>query len=145
MMTYRPTLRWLLAFSLYVLFMSALPVHADACLDAPPPRFTPGMNGVVAPGVNGLRLRALPVVGAGTVGSLNSGTRFTVISGPSCNGGYNWWRVDVVGAGTGWIAEGDWSQYFIAPETPAPARTLSPRAVFWVRVGLVLLRYASII
>jgi len=144
MMTRRPILRRLLTFSLLVLFVNALPVHADACLDAPPARFTPGMDGVVAPGVNGLRLRALPAVGAGTVGSLNSGTRFTVISGPSCNGGYNWWRVDVVGAGTGWVAEADWSQYFIAPEAPAPARTLSPVAVFWARIGFVLLRYAPL-
>jgi hypothetical protein len=39
-----------------------------------------------------------------------------VISGPSCNGGYNWWRVELTLGGTrGWVAEASWMQYFVMP------------------------------
>lgn len=91
------------------------PMCAEACSDAPPPRLEAEASGQVTPGVRGLRLRALPAVGAGTLLNINDGTAFTVISGPSCNGGYNWWRVELSNGTRGWLAEGTWSQYYVMP------------------------------
>lgn len=110
-------MRVIVPLLLLFLLLSAAPLHAEACPAAPPPRFLPGMEGVVAPGIRGLNLRALPAVGAGTLLTLNSGTRFRVISGPSCNSDYNWWRVTVIGSGgvSGWLAEGAWEQDFVLP------------------------------
>lgn len=90
--------------------------HAETCVDAPPTRLQEDSEGQVILGLRGLRLRALPVVDAGEVLNLNGGTAFTVIGGPSCNGGYNWWRVELTIGGTrGWVAEGSWTQYFVTP------------------------------
>ncbi len=102
---------------IFILLLNGHPATADTCHGAPPTRLQEGLEGEVTPGLIGLHLRALPAIGAGTVLSLNSGTRFEVISGPSCNSGFNWWRVTVVGTGgtSGWIAEADWSQYFVRP------------------------------
>ncbi len=104
--------------TLFVIFVLGLfpvsSVRAEACADAPPTRLLVESTGQVVPGLRGLRLRALPVVDAGEVANLNGGTAFTVLTGPSCNGGYNWWRVELTIGGTrGWLAEGTWTQYFV--------------------------------
>lgn len=95
--------------------------RAQSCPDAPPPRLHVDQAGIVAAGIDRLRLRALPAVGTGEVRVLYAGTRFTVLAGPSCNGGYAWWRIRLEGADvTGWAAEGDWTRYYLAPAAPVP-------------------------
>ncbi len=72
--------------------------------------------GEVAPTVDALRLRLLPSTGAGYEVLLNAGTRFRVLEGPTCNGGYYWYRVRLgVNDETGWVAEGLTGQYWIQP------------------------------
>jgi|GEM_PF-5596495 len=102
-----------------ILALYAIPnsVRAEACEDGPPTQLDIGMAGIVAPEIDRLQLRALPAVGTGVEERLRAGLTFTVIDGPSCNGGYNWWRVELTdGSGRrGWLAEGDWEGYYVLP------------------------------
>lgn len=98
------------------------PTHArDACPDAPPPRLQVGGTAVVVDGADRLNMRALPAVGTAIVQVLYSGNELLVLDGPSCNGGYNWWRVEYAETRRGWVAEGDWETYYVVPDR-APAR-----------------------
>jgi hypothetical protein len=97
------------------------------CPAAPRSRLHAGMTAVVAPGIGPLNLRALPAVGTGIRAQLYGGHRLTVLSGPSCNSGYAWWRVETRAGVRGWIAEGTWLRYWVIPardsesgHTPAP-------------------------
>ncbi len=110
----RLTLLILLVLSVY-----ANPAFADACLYAPPPHLMEGIEAVVIG--DGLSLRALPAVSTGLDGKLYTGNVLKVISGPSCNGIYNWWRVETSAGIRGWVAEGSWDHYFVVPEADAKA------------------------
>ncbi len=88
---------------------------AGACARAPRPRLSVGLAAVVAKDVRRLNLRALPAVDTGVQRLLNAGALLTVLAGPSCNGGYNWWRVETAKGERGWVAEGDWEAYFVVP------------------------------
>lgn len=93
------------------------------------------MEAVIASGIGPLNLRALPAVGTGIRAQLYGGHRLTVISGPSCNGSYAWWRVETRAGVRGWIAEGNWLRYWVIPGrdadrgfTPAPLAFTCPPA-----------------
>lgn len=98
---------------------------ADACADAPATRLRVGMEAMVAPNVGPLNLRALPAVSTGIEVQLYSGNRLIVLGGPSCNGHYNWWRVESRNGSRGWVAEGTWERYWVIPARER-ARTVSP-------------------
>jgi hypothetical protein len=104
-----------IALILSILLVSATPnfARADACAAAPWPRLSVGDEAMIAPGINRLNLRALPAVDTGVEGQLNAGVRVTVLAGPSCNGHYNWWRVETASGTRGWVAEGDWESYWV--------------------------------
>ncbi|HLU09210.1 MAG TPA: SH3 domain-containing protein [Oceanobacillus sp.] len=106
-----------LSLILLILTLYASPnlVHADACLNAPVPRLHVGMQAVVAENIGPLNLRALPAVSTGVEVQLYSGNRLTVLSGPSCNGHFNWWRVETANGRRGWVAEGTWERYWVVP------------------------------
>ncbi len=91
--------------------------QAAACASAPRPRLSAGIEAVVAQDVRRLNLRTLPAVDTGVQRLLNAGVTLTVLNGPSCNGGYNWWRVETAKGERGWVAEGDWDAYYIVPVT----------------------------
>lgn len=112
---------WLI-LSVWLLLGSWTQAQVNICPNAPLPRLSAGERGEVAPGIDRLRLRALPAVGTGEIGLLRAGNEFEVIAGPSCNGGFVWWRVTLADNTTGWVAEGDWHQYYLRPilDTPRP-------------------------
>lgn len=85
------------------------------CWSAPLPRLTAGDNAQVAQVIGGLRLRALPAVGAGEIALLNRGTAITLLEGPLCNTGYYWYQVELSDGRTGWVAEGDADTYWLDP------------------------------
>lgn len=97
----------------------AKPAFADGCMGAPPQRLAEGGEAVVITGR--LNLRALPVVEAGVVTQLYQNNRVRVMAGPSCNGGYTWWRVESGNGSRGWVAEGMWDQYYLVPVEDAEA------------------------
>lgn len=96
------------------------------CRGAPAPRLRIGEQAAVAPNVGPLNLRALPAVSTGIVLQLYSGNVVTVLSGPSCNGHYHWWRVENVNGRRGWVAEGSWSQYYLLPVRDSGRRSPTP-------------------
>ncbi|MDX2160926.1 MAG: SH3 domain-containing protein [bacterium] len=97
---------------------------ADRCPVAPSPRLRPGMAALVT--ADGLNLRALPAVDTGVNGRLYGGARLTVLSGPSCNGHLNWWRVETENGQRGWAAEGTWEATYIIPAGRAGVRVPTP-------------------
>jgi len=60
-----------------------------------------------------LRLRQTP--GGTFIRDLPEGTPFTIIGGPSCQGAYTWWNIQLDDGAIGWSAEGDIDTYFIEP------------------------------
>ncbi|MBK8031442.1 MAG: SH3 domain-containing protein [Chloroflexi bacterium] len=95
------------------------------CPLAPRSRLHVGAEAVVAPGIDLLNLRALPARTTGVHGRLFAGTRLTVIAGPSCNGSYNWWRIEAPDGTRGWVAEGTWAEYWLNPADQAE-RVVNP-------------------
>jgi hypothetical protein len=106
-----------LSLILLILTLYASPnlVSADACTNAPAPRLRAGMEAVIALNIGPVNLRALPAVSTGVEVQLYSGNRLTVLSGPSCNGHFNWWRVETINGYRGWVAEGTWQTYWVVP------------------------------
>jgi uncharacterized protein YraI len=64
-----------------------------------------------------LNLRAGPGTDFRIFTRLEVGDVFTVLEGPVCGGDYVWYRVQHE-ALDGWIAEGDFSVYYVAPYFP---------------------------
>lgn len=108
---------WFILATLIVTVLSATPAPANRCPLAPAPRLHPGLTAVVAPGLWGLNLRALPALSTGVRVQISAGQRMTVLDGPSCNGHYQWYRVELPNGVSGWIAEGSWREYFLVPAT----------------------------
>lgn len=104
------------------------PVARPSCPNTPAPRLHIGGEAVVAPGLGPLNMRALPAVSTGVEVQLYGGNRLTVVGGPSCNGGYTWWRVENVNGRRGWIAEGDWEGYFLLPARDYDRLVANPNA-----------------
>jgi hypothetical protein len=119
--------RFFLMFSIFAVGLAALPAHASevVCPHTPLPRLRPGILAVVADGVTRLNIRALPAVDTGLVATVSAGAQLNVVNGPSCNGHYNWWRVETTNGRQGWVAEGDWTLFFVVPLQTA-GRTLDP-------------------
>ena len=113
---------------LIVTLFAAPPAQAGSCPLAPAPRLHAGMRAVVAPGVWGLNLRALPAVSTGVRAQIGAGQRMAVLDGPSCNRQFHWFRVELPNGLTGWLAEGDWGGYFVVPANAdgTPRAQVSP-------------------
>ena len=132
---------FLTRFILLILALYATPAFADdlgrdACLVAPPPRLSVDGEAVVV--ANQLNMRALPSAETGITAKLYLNTRLTVLTGPSCNGLYTWWRVESANGSRGWVAEGTWEAYYIVPledaeDPPSPfeGACLLPFSPFW--------------
>lgn len=96
--------------------LTATPTVDTACYSAPLPRLHPGDTAEVVPLIGNLRLRTLPNADTGIVAELFQGNQMTVLSEPSCNGGYYWYRVQLADdVTTGWVAEGVPGQYWLLP------------------------------
>ncbi len=106
------------------------PTVDTGCLTAPLPRLTTEDEGIVV-GVDALRLRALPAVGAGEIGLLRDGAAFTVIDGPLCNSGYHWYRIRLPYGTTGWIAEGQGATYWVQPADYEPPPLAERACLAW--------------
>ena len=112
------------------LFAAAFPVDAQGdggCLDAPTPRLISGERGRVGPGAAN-NVRSQSDADADLVGTIPAGSEFTVLDGPVCAGGFNWWQVDYEGL-VGWTVEGQGDDYWLEPlpaETgPTPSTSLA--------------------
>jgi WD40 repeat protein len=100
------------------LILSAIPgiapVYAQAdCDGAPAPLLLVGAMGHVSnEGANNMRNAAS--TNGDLITQIPSGAEFTVLEGPICADGFNWWRVDFDGI-IGWTAEGQGDDYWLEP------------------------------
>lgn len=86
------------------------------CPDSPPSRLTGGMTGritITGGGMTNVRL------GAGlqgeVIGQQPEGATFQVYFGPVCKDGYAWWNVGFGDGTSGFVAEGDFTTYYLEP------------------------------
>jgi len=56
-------------------------------------------------GEDNLRLRAGPGTDFATMQIVADGTKFTVLEGPQSQGGYDWWRLEMMDGTIGWAVE----------------------------------------
>ncbi len=110
-------------FSIALLAVLINPLVASACGGGgyyPPPqaRMTVGMHGMVAYTASGdpLRVREQPGLSGDYMTQLYNGARFTVIGGSQQIDNYVWWQIVTDdGKITGWVAEGEYGEYYIQP------------------------------
>jgi hypothetical protein len=76
---------------------------------AAPLRLSVGNSVTLTPGVN---VRSLPSLSGAVVNYYTEEVLLTVVEGPVCANGYNWWRVAGVGE-PGWVIEGRPGRYFL--------------------------------
>jgi hypothetical protein len=118
----------LLAMSLFVSALFTLPLLAQDdpnCTGAPLPQLTVGGGGRVTPG-DPNNVRDIPSRSGAKTGEIPGGEAFTVLEGPVCTDGLNWWRVNYNGL-EGWTVEGAGTDYWVEPYDPnAPTPTNTP-------------------
>ena len=122
--------RLISTFVLGVLLLGAWTARAQEdpnCAGAPMPRLSVGAQARVLPGdANNVRDSASR--SGALVGSIPGGGVFTVLEGPVCADGFNWWGVEYNGL-TGWTVEGSGADYWVEPYTasvPTATRTPDP-------------------
>lgn len=96
-----------------LLTSTAVSMAQADCPGAPLPRLTIGGQGVVTPG-SANNVRETPTTSGVLLGQLPAGARFSVIDGPTCADGYNWWQISGNGL-TGWTVEGQGADYYLEP------------------------------
>jgi uncharacterized protein YgiM (DUF1202 family) len=119
----------LILLILFFLSVLAYPAFAEDCPTASRSRLWVGAQ--VAVNVGQVNMRALPAVSTGIRQTLYQGSALTVIDGPSCNGIYNWWRVETNGGQRGWVAEGDWDVYYLVPARDLERERRIPTPLEW--------------
>jgi hypothetical protein len=108
------------------------PTVDTTCWTALQPRLEPGDTGQITATVDALRLRLLPSPEAGQVAVLRSGATFIVSEGPSCNGGYYWYRITLTETSeSGWVAEGTTDQYWLESADAADTLLAEQICVAW--------------
>ncbi|MBZ0278035.1 MAG: SH3 domain-containing protein, partial [Anaerolineae bacterium] len=140
--------KWLFLFAcLYMMSMFAFAAGVLAqddpnCPGAPLPRLVVGGQGRVTPG-DPNNVRDAAARSGAKIGAIPGGEAFSVLEGPVCADGLNWWRVSY-GDLTGWTVEGASGAYWVEPydpnqptatplpptETPLPTPTPAPAHVF---------------
>ena len=85
-----------------------------SCPSAPPIRLIIQERGRVTDNNETLNLRNGPGVSFEILTALDPRDEFVVIGGPSCDGEFSWFRVRF-GRLFGWLAEGDFEDYYVEP------------------------------
>jgi hypothetical protein len=102
------------------------PVLASACGEGepiwPPPqtRLAVGTQAMVSYTASGvpLRVREEPGLSGKYITQLYNGARFTVIGGSQEIDNFVWWQITTPdGKITGWLAEGEYGEYYVEPLT----------------------------
>lgn len=106
------------------------PTIGVVCGDALPPQFQVGDLGIILDDdTRSLNVRSDAGTGFDRIDQLAIGQLFTVLDGPVCNDGFNWYQIAYGDINAqGWIAEGTSDVYFIAPfieETVEPTEIIA--------------------
>jgi Bacterial SH3 domain len=100
------------------------PLVASACGGGggggyPPPqtRMAVGAQGMVSYTESGdpVRVRQEPGLSGTYITQLYNGATFTVIGGSQQIDNYIWWQITTPDGVTGWIAEGEYGEYYVQP------------------------------
>ncbi len=95
-----------------------IPSPTPACEGQPATRLIVGERGIVSDDdPEDLNVREEPGTSNKILGILKVNAIFTVLDGPRCEGNYVWYRV-IHRNLEGWIAEGDFGVYYVAPYFP---------------------------
>ena len=70
---------------------------------------------------DGIPLRVREAPGGAVLTEITEGTQFDVLGGPECFDGYTWWQIELASGTTGWSAEGDNEDYWVAVVTAPTA------------------------
>lgn len=125
--------KWLLLLLVLLIFFGAATLFASPAQqsDCPPTRLIVGGRGQVTPG-SANRIRNAASTSGDQIGQIPAGGIFTVLEGPVCADGFNWWRVDYEGV-VGWTVEGNNDGFFVEPiglpPTSVPGATATHTAV----------------
>ncbi|MHB8807208.1 MAG: SH3 domain-containing protein [Anaerolineaceae bacterium] len=89
--------------------------EGEYCNNAPKTRLAIGDKARVTYRDNtALCLRSEPRISKQTwIKDLAEGTRLTVLSGPVCSEGYFWWKIETREGAIGWVAEGEYKEYYL--------------------------------
>lgn len=112
-------------FMLILLILGIIPVApsvAQTC--SLPARLLVGEEAWVTPGLPN-NVREQPGSSGKYLGEIPAEAFFTVLEGPVCSSGLNWWRVRY-GQLEGWTPEGDASGYWVEPTRLIPTPTSTP-------------------
>jgi hypothetical protein len=85
----------------------------SVCSGALPIRLTVGQPARVTPGAAN-NIRSAPSLSAQKIGQIPGEAGFSVLEGPVCGDGLNYWRVSYNGI-IGWTAEGNDQEYWVEP------------------------------
>ncbi len=87
------------------------------CLGHPATSLDIGSTGrvIFSPETDPLNLRQASGISGDILGTLHSGSVFTVIGGPECKDGFRWWKIWTEDDRIGWAADGDAETSFIEP------------------------------
>ena len=93
------------------------------CPSSPVSRLIVQERGKVTEDDETLNLRRNPGTSSEVVRRIEPGAVFTVLDGPTCAGEYTWFRIRYKDVEDdlffeGWIAEGDFEQYYVEPYLP---------------------------
>jgi hypothetical protein len=106
-----------------------------ACL--PSLNFKPGDIIALTPGVI---IRTAPTASSALIVTFPERRQFTIVDGPVCQGGFNWWNITGHGV-TGWAAEGRQTLYwmrFVSESPDAQPKCLTPMSlVVGERISIV--------
>ena len=115
----------------YVVELSDQPITGSTPTQSPnpspsiPPSVKFTLNSRVQVSSAPLNVRATANTGGTLLGVQTLGTLGTVVSGPTAQGGYNWWQVNFDSGVDGWAAE-DFMGTYVAPVTPPSPPPTSP-------------------
>lgn len=88
-----------------------------SCPGTPPIQLILQERGQVVDDNESLNLRGGPGTDYNVLLRIESGEVFFVVGGPACADGYTWFQVKY-DSQTGWIAEGDLTEYYVVPYLP---------------------------
>ncbi len=96
---------------------TSYPTMEISCPGAPPIRVEVGnLVRVTTTDGDNLRLRSSPEVANNILQRVPAGLELRIIGGPVCSDNFSYWEVKIPGTSqTGWIAEGDYSIYYVEP------------------------------
>jgi tRNA A-37 threonylcarbamoyl transferase component Bud32 len=90
----------------------------EVCEDAPPTRLKVGDHArVTFTDGRPLRIRSSPdaTTTDNVTTQIPEGTEMDILTGPECGDNFVWWRIRTVNGVTGWVAEGDFEDYYVEP------------------------------